>query len=168
MSRPWELPVLAVLLAVVVTVGAVPAAVPLVAVAAVTPELARVDVLEHRLPNRIVLPCYAACAAGLVAAIGSGGAAALALVSGAATAAFLAVLGVRGGMGMGDVKLGGVLGIAAGLLGLTAAVLALLVAFVLGGIVAVGAARRGVGTRIPFGPFLLSGFWCAVVLSGAA
>ena len=166
-SRSWEPPVVAVLLAIVLTVGTVPAAAPLVALAAVTPALAEVDVLEHRLPNRIVLPCYAACAVGLVVAVVSGGDIVMPLVSGVATAGFLALLGIRGGMGMGDVKLGGVLGLSAGLLGVTAAVLAPLAAFALGGLVAIGALRRGGSTRIAFGPFLLGGFWFAVVLSTA-
>lgn len=165
-SRPWELPAIAVLVALAaVIVGPRPAVVPIVALAAVTPELVRVDAREHRLPNRIVLPCYAACGAGLVAAAASGGAPVVALVSGAATAAFYAVLSACGGMGMGDVKLGGVLGLSAGLLGMSAAVLAPLAGFVLGGAAAVVALRNGAG-RIPFGPCLLGGYWIAVIVAG--
>lgn len=150
------------LLAIAITsVGASAAVVPLVALAAVTPALAAVDTLEHRLPNRIVVPLYAACAIPVVARPSL-----VPLIAGIATAGFLFVLSLGGGMGMGDVKLAGVLGLAAGSLGLTAAVLSPLVGFLLGGGAAVVALRQGRGTRIPFGPFLLGGFWVAVLLVG--
>jgi leader peptidase (prepilin peptidase) / N-methyltransferase len=38
------------------------------------------------------------------------------------------------------------------------------VGFLLGGIAAIGALRGGRGASIPFGPFLLAGFWVAVVV----
>jgi leader peptidase (prepilin peptidase)/N-methyltransferase len=137
--------------------------VPLVALAAVTPALVAVDTLEHRLPNRIVLPLYAACAAALVAQPSW-----IPLAAGAGTAGFLFLLSLGGGMGMGDVKLGGVLGLAAGGLGLSAAVLSPLAGFLLGAGAALVALRRGRGALIPFGPYLLGGFWVAVVLVGRA
>ena len=82
----------------------------------------------------------------------------------ATLAVVMLAFAVAGGMGMGDVKLAGVLGLSAGLVSATAAVVSPLVAFVLGGIAAIGALRGGRGASIPFGPFLLAGFWVAVVV----
>jgi leader peptidase (prepilin peptidase)/N-methyltransferase len=141
------------------------AAVPLLYLAAVTPALVAIDLREHRLPNAIVLPGYPVAALGLVGEwIRTGQPPVVALVAGAASIVFLLALSLGGGMGMGDVKLAGVLGFAAGLVGVTPAVVSPLAAFTLGGVAAlVVAARRGGGARIPFGPFLLAGFWVAVV-----
>jgi leader peptidase (prepilin peptidase)/N-methyltransferase len=141
------------------------AVLPLLYLAAVTPALAAIDVAEHRLPNALVLPGYPAAALGLAGEwIRTGHVPAVALVAGAASMALLLALSLGGGMGMGDVKLAGVLGLTAGMLGITPAVLSPLAAFVLGGIVAVVvAARRGRRARVPFGPFLLAGFWIAAV-----
>jgi leader peptidase (prepilin peptidase)/N-methyltransferase len=71
-------------------------------------------------------------------------------------------------MGMGDVKLAAVLGTAAGFFGWEAAVAVLMSEFLLGGL---GALIQKVITRIrrkphtsqiPFGPYMLAGFWvCA-------
>jgi len=115
--------------------------------------------LDHRIiPNRLT-------ALGAVAALAIGVATDLdgvpqQLIAGAAAGGFLllAALARPGGMGMGDVKLAGMLGL---FLGREVAV-ALLVAFVAGTLVGVGVmARRGVGegrkTAIPFGPFLALG-----------
>jgi leader peptidase (prepilin peptidase)/N-methyltransferase len=59
------------------------------------------------------------------------------------------------------------LGAAAGLVSPSVAILSPLLAFVLGGLVSavILATRRGTrATRIPFGPFMLVGFWAAVAL----
>src|SRR5215218_10189201 len=92
------------------------------------------------------------------------------LIAGAAAGGFLllAALARPGGMGMGDVKLAGMLGL---FLGREVAV-ALLVALIAGTLVGVVVmARRGVGegrrTAIPFGPFLALGGVVAV-LAGPA
>jgi leader peptidase (prepilin peptidase) / N-methyltransferase len=129
----------------------------LVLVALLVP-IALID-LDHRIiPNRLT-------ALGAVAALAIGAATDLdgvpqQLIAGAAAGGFLllAALARPGGMGMGDVKLAGMLGL---FLGREVAV-ALLVAFVAGTLVGVGVmARRGVGegrrTAIPFGPFLAFG-----------
>jgi leader peptidase (prepilin peptidase)/N-methyltransferase len=152
----------AVLLGIaIVAAGGSAAVVPLAALAAVTPALVEVDSIQHRLPNRIVLPLYAACAVAVVAQSSL-----VAIAAGLGTAGFLFLLSLGGGMGMGDVKLGGVLGLAAGSLGLSAAILAPLAGFLLGGGAALVALRRGRGAVIPFGPYLLGGFWVAVLLVG--
>ena len=137
-------------------------------IAAVTIPLIVIDVRSHRLPNRLVLPGYLVAAVTLVAVSLSTGAIPLAsLIAAVAYVLFLFALSFAGGMGMGDVKLAGVLGAAAGLVGPSAAILSPLLAFGLGGLASavVLVTRRGTrATRIPFGPFMLAGFWIAVAL----
>lgn len=122
--------------------------------------------LEHRIvPNRITgLGAILALAIGLALdPAGEPGR----LLAGAAAGGFLlvAVLAYPAGMGMGDVKLAGMMGLFLG----SAVAPALLVALLSG--VAVGAvvmARRGVRagrkTAVPFGPFLAFGALLAVFL----
>lgn len=156
----WQLPSAIALGALaVVAFGATATTIPAVYLAAVTPELVRVDLREHRLPNRMVVPGLAVGLAaavvawspvGLVAALGYGG--------------FLWVLGLAGGVGMGDVKLAALIGLASPTLAV--AVAAPLSAFVLGGVAAsMVLVRRGRGSRVAFGPWLLAGYW--VVVAGA-
>lgn len=137
--------------------------------------LGYVDLRVRLLPNAVVLPSYAIVVGLLtVAAATSGrwGSLAWALVGGAALWGFLAVLGLvsPSGMGFGDVKLGGVLGLCLGWFGLAYVLIGTMFAFVLGGLVSLGLVlgRRATGkSPIPFGPFLLAGFVLAV-LSGDA
>lgn len=137
-------------------------------IAAVTVPLVVIDLRSRRLPNRLVLPGYLVASATLTAAwLSSGSFPVVPLVSTAAYVLFLFALSFAGGMGMGDVKLAGVLGAAAGLVSPSAAILSPLLAFGLGGLVSalILATRRGIrATRIPFGPFMLLGFWGAATL----
>lgn len=141
-----------------VALGPVVAAIPALYVAAVTPELTRIDLAEHRLPNRLVVP---GLGVGLAAAAGAwattGRFPVVPLVAGAAFGGILFLLALTGGMGMGDVKLAAVLGLASPTA--TVAIAAPLLAFLAGGVAAlVVLLRRGKGARIPFGPFMLGGF----------
>jgi leader peptidase (prepilin peptidase)/N-methyltransferase len=147
--------------------GMPPALPALIYLAAVTPALWSTDVAERRLPNRLVLPGYAPALAGVLAAwLGAGTAPGAALACGAGYLGFLLALSLAGGMGMGDVKLAGVLGLSAGLVEPWAAIAAVVGTFLLGGVGAlVGVVRGGRGTGIPFGPYLLAGFWGAVLLA---
>jgi leader peptidase (prepilin peptidase)/N-methyltransferase len=119
--------------------------------------LAGID-LDHRLlPNRIVYPM---AAYGLVAtAIVDGRDLVEHLIAGAGAFAFLfaAVLAYPRGMGMGDVKLAGAMGLYLGL----SVVPAVLVAFLSGSVVGIGIiAREGAAGRkkaVPFGVFLALG-----------
>ncbi len=164
---PWELPTATALIVVALAVvGPEPRALPLVYLAAVTPHLCSVDLAVRRLPNRVVLPGFAVAGFGLVGQwIMTGEWLLGSLVAGLAYLLFLLVPALAGGMGMGDVKLAGVLGVSAGLVGQTTAIVSPVTAFLLGGVVALVALRRGRGGSIPFGPFLLAGFWIAVALS---
>lgn len=124
--------------------------------------------LEHRIiPNRLTLPA-AVLAVVLGTALDPGGEVAR-LAAGAGAGGFFLVAAILkpNGMGMGDVKLAGVLGL---FLGPVVAV-ALLVALVLGVLVgAVIIARKGAAagrrTAVPFGPFLAVGGVVAL-LAGA-
>ena len=72
-------------------------------------------------------------------------------------------------MGLGDVKLLPSLALMTGYLSVAAALLALIVAFVLGALVALGglAVRRlSMTSAIPFGPFLLAGCWLVLAVPG--
>ena len=115
--------------------------------------------LEYRIiPNRITLP-----AAIVALALGLGldrDFVVEQLIAGAAAAGFflLAALAYPRGMGMGDVKLAGVLGLYLGRAVGPAVAIALVGGVVVGGIVIarLGAAR-GRKTAVPFGPFLALG-----------
>lgn len=160
----WTLPTAATLGVLALTsIGLRPQVLPALYLAVVTPTLCATDVIDRRLPNAVVLPGYLAAAAGMLGTWATTGIPPLiSLAAGTTYFVLLYVLAIAGGMGMGDVKLAGVLGLAAGLLGPTAALVAPAAAFVLGGAAAVVGARGRATTSIPFGPFLLAGFWIAV------
>jgi leader peptidase (prepilin peptidase)/N-methyltransferase len=121
--------------------------------------------IEHRIvPNRILAP-MAIWALAASAVVRPDKLPEL-LIAGAAafTLLLLAALAYPGGMGMGDVKLAGVMGLC---LGLPVAP-ALLIAFFTGSIVGVAiVVRHGAGARkraLPFGPFLALGGLVALVV----
>ena len=142
-----------------------PFVLPLVYLAVVTPWLWSIDVREHRLPNWLVFPGYLVCAAaGALAVVIGTGIPTAALLSAATYLGGTLVLACVGGMGLGDVKLAGVLGFAAGALSPTAAIVSPLAAFAIGGVAAtIALLRSGPKRRIAFGPYLLLGFWIAVL-----
>lgn len=143
--------------------GLRPALLPALYLAATTPALVLTDVRQHRLPNALVGPAWLVALAAVGAEWALGTAPTMPLVAGAAVFGFLLLLALGGGMGMGDVKLGGALALAAALAGPVAAVLYPVVAFVSAGVVAVGTFVRTRESRsIAFGPFLLLGFWVSL------
>ncbi len=153
--------------------GPTAALIPALYLAAVTPELVRVDLRSRRLPNVLVMPGFGVLAAAAVVAwIASDQSPWQVPLAAGAALAFLLLMNVLGGMGMGDVKLGGVLAGALALVSLEAAAAGIVAGFLLGGVASVCLLlRRGsVGglTRaersIPFGPYLLAGYWLVVVL----
>lgn len=78
---------------------------------------------------------------------------------------FVIVLIRPDGMGLGDVRLALVTGLATGWIGWPAVIVGMLAAFLLGALVGIGVmlARRGDRrTAIPFGPWLLAGAWVGV------
>jgi len=164
---PASLPAVALLAALALAaVGVQPSLIPAFYVAVVTPVLWATDVAQHRLPNRFVLPGYPVAAGGVLAQwVHDGQLPLAALVAGLAYLGVFLTMALAGGMGMGDVKLAGVLGLSAGLVGAGPAIATPVVAFLLGGVAAVVALSRGLGGGIPFGPYLLAGYWISLVLT---
>jgi leader peptidase (prepilin peptidase)/N-methyltransferase len=115
--------------------------------------------LDHRIiPNAIVLP--GAVAAIAIVAATEPSELSEHLIAGAAAAGFLllAVLAYPRGMGMGDVKLAGVLGVYLGRSVGPAMLVALLSGTIVGVvIIARKGAAEGRKTAVPFGPFLALG-----------
>lgn len=144
--------------------------------AAVGIALTIIDFRSHRLPNAIVLPSYLV---GLVllgsSALFSGdGERFLRALMGLVlmfTVYFLLALPRRRGIGMGDVKLGGLLGMHLAWLGWGSLTVGFFSAFLLGGVlsaVLLVLRRADRTTRIPFGPWMIAGaavgaFWGEIV-----
>ncbi|MGX6447152.1 prepilin peptidase [Patulibacter sp. S7RM1-6] len=127
-----------------------------------------IDVEHRRIPNAVTLPA-AVLAVVLGTALDADGEIAR-LVAGAGAAAFLLVPALvrPDGMGLGDVKLAGVMGLCLG----PPVAVALLVALVAGSAWGLAlAARRGVAdarrTTLPFGPYLALGGVVALVVGDA-
>lgn len=132
---------------------------------AISIALALIDIDTHRLPNRLVLPSYPVAAALLVlAGVAAGDYEALARAAAGSGILFLfylvLALSVPRGMGFGDVKLAGVLGLYLGYLGWGTLAVGAFSAFLLGGIYSISLlALRKAGRKsgIPFGPWMILG-----------
>ncbi|MFJ4076607.1 prepilin peptidase [Curtobacterium sp. NPDC089991] len=139
---------------------------------AVSVALALIDLDVHRLPNAIVLPAYPVLAALLTAASALSGDWGALLRAGTGLLVLgggylVLALAVPGGMGLGDVKLAGVLGLVLAYLGWGPLAVGAFGAFVLGGSFAIGlmvAGRAKRGSGIPFGPWMLGGAWLGVFI----
>jgi leader peptidase (prepilin peptidase) / N-methyltransferase len=140
--------------------------------AAVGIALAFIDVDVRRLPNALVLPSYLAGALLLTTAAllsqqpdrlvraAVGMAAMYALY-------FALMVAKPGGMGFGDVKLAGVLGLFLGFLGWGPLAVGAFLAFIFGGVGGVGLILLGGAgrkTKIPFGPYMVAGALTAVLV----
>jgi len=135
-----------------------------------------IDVRHHLLPNRIIFPSYAVAGVLLAGAAVTGAGAGLFGVPGLRVVAGGAVLWLfyfllraiyPPGMGFGDVKLAGVLGMYLGFLGWGHVFAGTFAAFLFGGLwsVALLVSRRGtLKSDIPFGPFMLAGTAAAMLL----
>ncbi|MFJ6079095.1 prepilin peptidase [Pseudarthrobacter sp. NPDC092419] len=127
-------------------------------------QLARTDLTQHLLPNPLVLALLAGGALLLVLAWA---------VSGYATGLVRGVLGAAilfaaylmlalispSGLGMGDVKLAGPLGLYLGYLGWSHLLYGALLGFILNGVITLGLVsvrRRGKGTEVAHGPSMLA------------
>jgi leader peptidase (prepilin peptidase) / N-methyltransferase len=144
----WELPAFLYLLAISIA-------------------LALIDIDVHRLPNAIVLPAYGIGAVLLaVPSLVAGDTGQLArLVAGMALLYglyFLLAVAHPAGMGFGDVKLAGVLGMYLAWIGWSELGVGAFLAFLVGGVFGIAlmlVRRAGRKSRIPFGPFMLLGAW---------
>jgi leader peptidase (prepilin peptidase)/N-methyltransferase len=139
--------------------------------AAVSVALAVIDADVRRLPDPIVLPAYGVGVVllGTVDLLRGDVAAACLAVAGAVLS-FLLYLALalvkRGGMGLGDVKLAGVLGLFLGHSGLPALLVGTFAGFFLGGVfgaVLLASRRSTRSTAIPFGPWMLAGAWAGLL-----
>lgn len=134
--------------------------------------LAWIDVDVHRLPHGLTYPCalgVLALVAVACAVTGDWSPAARALLSGVAAylVLFMLALVSRGQFGLGDVTLGGILGVALGHLDARLPWWALAFAFLLSGVVAAaGLLTRRLSLRsdVAFGPYLLVGALLAVLV----
>ena len=137
--------------------------------------LALIDLDVKRLPNSIVLPSYpvAAVLLGVAAVVQQDvGSYVRALLGMAALFGlyFLLAFIYPAGMGFGDVKLAGVLGLYLGWLGWGEVISGGFLGFLFGGVVGVGLMmmrRAGRKSQIPFGPFMLAGTLVAILAGGA-
>jgi len=138
--------------------------------AAISVALSAIDLDVRRLPDKIVLPSYVVALVLLLLpsiAEGRWDAYLRAALTGVGLFAFYFLLALiyPAGMGFGDVKLSGVLGIYLGWYSWGLAILATFVAFLLGavvGVVVMVRTREGRRTKVPFGPFMLVGTFLAL------
>jgi leader peptidase (prepilin peptidase) / N-methyltransferase len=124
--------------------------------------------LEHRIIPNSLTALGAVLAVVLGLALDPGGEPQR-LIAGAAAGGFLllAALAYPGGMGMGDVKLAGVMGLFLGRAVAPAILIALFAGVLLGAlIVARKGAQEGRKTAVPFGPFLALGAVVATFVGG--
>jgi leader peptidase (prepilin peptidase)/N-methyltransferase len=164
---PARYPLLELTTAALVVLAAVRFEDPWVAVAmagllALMPVLTVIDI-EHRIiPNRITYPALIGFPVYLVVASAFDAPVDVSrmVIGGLAYGGglFLVAL-ISGGMGMGDVKLAGLIGLVEGSLGLRYVAVAAGSAILVGGIGAIVALASGKGrkARIPFGPYLAAG-----------
>jgi leader peptidase (prepilin peptidase)/N-methyltransferase len=134
--------------------------------------LALIDLDVHRLPDLIVLPSYPiAFVLLLLPTVVSGQWGWLLRAVLAAVVLFVLYLVLAlvspggGGLGFGDVKLAGLLGLLLGWLGWGPAIVSVLAAFVIGGLSALillVAGRASRSSHIAFGPSMILGAWVAL------
>lgn len=136
--------------------------------------LSFVDLQHHRLPDVFTVPSYAVVALLLLVptlATGQWDAYLRGLIGAVVLLVGYFVLALINpqGMGLGDVKLAGVLGLALGYLGLSFVFVGFLAAFVIGAVVGLAlmaAGKAGRKTAIPFGPFMFIGAVVALYVTG--
>jgi leader peptidase (prepilin peptidase)/N-methyltransferase len=140
--------------------------------AALSITLAVIDLDTFRLPFWLVAPAYPVAMVLLGAASlaeRDRGSAVRALIGAAALWAFYRLLHAvyPGGMGYGDVRLAGVLGLYLGWLGWDRLIVGAFLGFLVGGLggaVLLGLRRTSLKSEIPYGPYLLAGAWLGVFL----
>lgn len=172
-APPPRRAVLTVLAAVVLgavggALGAAPELPAYLWLGAVGLTLAVIDLDCLRLPDRLTLPSYPVGVA-LLAVPGDGDALLRAVVAAAVTggaALLLAVIAPGGGLGLGDVKLLGVLGLFLGWLGWAELVLGVALGFTIGAVAAIvllALRRAGLKDHMAFGQWLIAGALVVVV-----
>lgn len=132
--------------------------------------LALIDLDVRRLPNVMVLSAYPVLAV-LLAITAAPDAQLRALVG--AVALFLVFLAIAvaapGAMGFGDVKLAGLIGAMTAWLSWGTLLVGAFLGFLFGalvGVMLIAAKRAGRRTAVPFGPFMITGAWTAILGAG--
>ena len=130
--------------------------------------LSVIDIRHRRIPNRLVYPAVVIAAAVIVVGDLAGGGldvldAGIGLFAYGLGLLIIALISPAG-MGMGDVKLVGLIGLVLGSIGLDLVAVAAAMGILLGGVGAIVALLAGAGRKsaIPFGPYLASGAVIAV------
>ena len=150
-----------------VAVGPSPLGLVLAGGAAVLAWLAMLDLEYQLVPNRVVLPAAGAVLI-LASALEPSDAPARLLAAFGAAAFLLVAAVVRpGAMGMGDVKLAGLVGAVCGAAVLSAFVVAFLALAVTGLLLVVRSGRDALKQQLPLVPFLALGTVFALVAYGA-
>jgi len=139
--------------------------------AVITVALAAIDLEHRRLPDALTLPAYPALA--VLIAIHAGvendwWIAVRALIGAAIIGGvYLALwLAYPKGMGFGDVKAAGMLGLALGAVGWGPVAVGAIAGPLIGGVAGVAVmirSRRGRGVMIPYGPWLIGGAWLGIL-----
>jgi leader peptidase (prepilin peptidase)/N-methyltransferase len=139
--------------------------------------LVHIDLRVRRLPDRLVLPAYPVTAVALLACsvvTGRWSALAVAAASAGVAVAVFTVLALlspgAGGLGLGDVKLAGVLAALLGWFDWRAAAIGLAAGFVLGGVAAAVlliSRRADRHSHIAFGPAMVAGAYLACLIFAA-
>ena len=132
-----------------------------------------IDVRHRRIPNRLIYPAFVIAAAVIIVGDLAGGGldaldAGIGLVAYGLGLMIIALVSPKG-MGMGDVKLAGLIGMVLGSIGLGLVAVAAGMGILLGGAGAIVAllAGRGRKSAIPFGPFLAAGAVIAIFVGHA-
>jgi leader peptidase (prepilin peptidase)/N-methyltransferase len=139
--------------------------------AAIGVALAAIDLDVKRLPDVLTLPSYPVMGGLLLVpaiAYGSWSTYLHACLYGLALYAFYLVLRIiyPPGMGYGDVKFSGVVGLALGWFGWRVLIVGGFLGFLLGGLIGAAlmvAGRAGRKSRVPFGPFMIAGAFIGVL-----
>jgi leader peptidase (prepilin peptidase)/N-methyltransferase len=124
-----------------------------------------IDLRERRLPNKITLPAIALTFVGIMLT-GDWGRVGVAVICAAALFLLGTGLSFKGWLGMGDVKLLVPIGLTLGWFGWEVLAIGLGLAFFIAGgyvLVRMGMQKITATSTIALGPFLLLGFWAAVI-----
>jgi leader peptidase (prepilin peptidase)/N-methyltransferase len=124
-----------------------------------------IDLRERRLPNKITLPAIALTFVGIMLT-GDWGRVGVAVICAAALFLLGTGLSFKGWLGMGDVKLLVPIGLTLGWFGWEVLAIGLGLAFFIAGgyvLVRMGMQKITATSTIALGPFLLIGFWAAVI-----
>lgn len=147
------------------------ALIPALYLALVAIPLTVIDLREHRLPNRLVLPAFpiALLAQSIAVLVGADW---VQLILAVSLSLGIFISGVMANywdwLGMGDAKLASALGLVLGFFSPIGSLLAIGLAFVLAFVVVIFQLSKGkakLGQSIPLGPYLLLSFICCLPIT---